>query len=595
MRLIILTIIITLSQTAYPATFNVSTTPELRAALNAAAVNGEDDTVILAGGTYKTTDDSGGRFFYFSSESNDLSLIGSDIETVFDGDNTDAIFEHLASGNAHTTFKKIIFKHSNGTAIKTDYTVDVIQSSFINNQGNLIQSESNINIDNSYFLGNSTEQNLIYNRIGIANTANSTFESNSSLTIFYCGNSNSYSCGITISSTKFENNDSAEIIKNGGYGNYIEVFDSNFQSQPQRGRNAINLSGGCSAYFKGANNVFENSNFYLQKNPLCSNYSNDRIYVINTLFINSSIYLSAENSHLINNVFIGDSYEISGNENSIVETSNNYIDPNKLTVLGFHANNIFSDVNTGFVDATANDYHLTLSSDLVDAGVDNITGLPLPATDKDGNTRISGGSVDLGPYEFDQSGIPDTDGDGFKDPSDNCTDISNADQLNTDGDPWGDACDDDDDNDGYTDDNDAFPVDSSEWVDTDGDQIGNNADEDDDGDGILDYADALPLTNNVAYADVDADGIVDSVDPDAGAATPFLIDTDDDGYPDSIDDFPQDASKAIDLKGDFDNDGYTNGEEVEYCTNPLDSSSQPTNSGLSPALLKAAIDSKSSE
>jgi len=43
--------------------------------------------------------------------------------------------------------------------------------------------------------------------------------------------------------------------------------------------------------------------------------------------------------------------------------------------------------------------------------------------------------------------IPDTDADGISDTSDNCPSIANANQLNTDGDAQGDACDTDDDND----------------------------------------------------------------------------------------------------------------------------------------------------
>lgn len=42
------------------------------------------------------------------------------------------------------------------------------------------------------------------------------------------------------------------------------------------------------------------------------------------------------------------------------------------------------------------------------------------------------------------------------------------------------------DRDGYTNEEDAFPLDGAEWVDTDGDGIGNNADTDDDGDGYSD-------------------------------------------------------------------------------------------------------------
>lgn len=69
----------------------------------------------------------------------------------------------------------------------------------------------------------------------------------------------------------------------------------------------------------------------------------------------------------------------------------------------------------------------------------------------------------------------------------------------------------DSDNDGYNDNVDAFPNDSSEWLDTDGDLIGNNADNDDDGDGMLDAWESLygldPLDNSDAAGDLDGDGV----------------------------------------------------------------------------------------
>ena len=51
----------------------------------------------------------------------------------------------------------------------------------------------------------------------------------------------------------------------------------------------------------------------------------------------------------------------------------------------------------------------------------------------------------------------------------------------------------DDDNDGVSNANDAFPQDPDESTDTDGDGIGNNADTDDDNDGVSDTDDACPL------------------------------------------------------------------------------------------------------
>ena len=55
----------------------------------------------------------------------------------------------------------------------------------------------------------------------------------------------------------------------------------------------------------------------------------------------------------------------------------------------------------------------------------------------------------------------------------------------------------DDDNDGVSNANDAFPQDPDESVDTDGDGTGNNADTDDDNDGVSDMDDACPLDDDV--------------------------------------------------------------------------------------------------
>jgi hypothetical protein len=70
----------------------------------------------------------------------------------------------------------------------------------------------------------------------------------------------------------------------------------------------------------------------------------------------------------------------------------------------------------------------------------------------------------------------DTDGDGISDSRDNCIQINNPDQLNTDGDALGDDCDPDDDNDGVNDAEDAFPLDSSEQADVDNDGLGDKTD-----------------------------------------------------------------------------------------------------------------------
>ena len=163
----------------------------------------------------------------------------------------------------------------------------------------------------------------------------------------------------------------------------------------------------------------------------------------------------------------------------------------------------------------------------------------------------------------------DRDADGIGDSVDNCVSVANSDQTNTDGDAKGDACDPDDDNDSVTDENDAFPLDASEWSDTDADGTGNNADEDDDNDGVNDVADAFPLdpsettdtdgdgTGNNADGDDDNDGVPDATDAfplnplesrdSDGDGTGDNADPDDDndGIPDSIDAFPFDPARGL--------------------------------------------------
>lgn len=101
--------------------------------------------------------------------------------------------------------------------------------------------------------------------------------------------------------------------------------------------------------------------------------------------------------------------------------------------------------------------------------------------------------------------------------------------TDTDGDGIPDVNDGDDDNDSYLDGNDAFPLDSNEWLDTDDDGTGNNADPDDDGDTYLDKDDAFPLDLN-EWLDTDSDGTGNNADTD----------DDNDGYLDENDDFPLD-------------------------------------------------------
>lgn len=125
---------------------------------------------------------------------------------------------------------------------------------------------------------------------------------------------------------------------------------------------------------------------------------------------------------------------------------------------------------------------------------------------------------------------PDTDSDGIIDSQDNCPDVPNNDQLNTDGDSEGDACDNDDDNDGLTD---AFELSINTnplLADTDFDSVSdfdevnfdglpgynpttdmNPLEDNTDGDAYLDSVDSLPVNFNFEDGDVAPYGAPDGV------------------------------------------------------------------------------------
>ncbi|MEW5923037.1 MAG: thrombospondin type 3 repeat-containing protein [Candidatus Zixiibacteriota bacterium] len=198
----------------------------------------------------------------------------------------------------------------------------------------------------------------------------------------------------------------------------------------------------------------------------------------------------------------------------------------------------------------------------------------------------------------------DRDGDGWSDDQDNCPDVYNPDQIDTDGDGNGDACDSDDDNDGVLDGSDNSPLNpdlcedldgdqcddcavgtddygplpdnnpSNDGTDTDGDGLCDVGDPDDDNDGVTDAADTAPLNPDICQ-DSDGDGCDDcAVGTDDFGPLPDNLpnndgtDTDADGMcdvgdPDDDNDGVADAADTAPLNPDICED--TDGDACDDC------------------------------
>jgi YD repeat-containing protein len=140
---------------------------------------------------------------------------------------------------------------------------------------------------------------------------------------------------------------------------------------------------------------------------------------------------------------------------------------------------------------------------------------------------------------------------------DNCSSFPNASQANFDGDPAGDACDADDDNDGVADaaDNCVYQV-NPEQADHDGDGLGDACDADLDGDGVANAADNCAFAANpdqfdfdqdglgdVCDADLDGDGVANGSDNCVQLPNPDQLDFDGDGLGDACD--PDDDGDGV--------------------------------------------------
>lgn len=274
----------------------------------------------------------------------------------------------------------------------------------------------------------------------------------------------------------------------------------------------------------------------------------------------------------------------SGGTKSITGTSSTWANINADVLVG----GLSSSGGWAWLDVTGSTslevgWDLAVNSSDIVSVIGSFAG-PSPATiTKDTTTVTSTGGWDVFVWAMDPSKKTDSDADGIPDVSDNCPNVVNPGQGNTDGDSQGDACDSDDDNDGITDNSPDDcprggqanwastqdfddPANSSDW-DRDGCQD-SSEDSDMDNDGISNDVDSCPRSayqpprptwQSDSITDVDGDGCRDA-DEDS--------DDDGDGFDDVSDDCPTTVgTSTLGEEGCLDSDGDAWSDNFDDCPN----------------------------
>ena len=328
-----------------------------------------------------------------------LSIQNSEIivtDTIFDGCFNDGIYSSAIFADAsekHTlTLKNVDFVNNTGAAI---YSRSANESTL-----------QTIIVENCFFDGNSSHYRsaAIAMYGGILDVVDSVFSNNTTGTLDSAQVVNGGAIELSRVSANFDrvafvNNKSlnsndkmipTSAVKGGAlllyYGN-ITISNSLFADNETSGR-------GGALYLEQSNVSIYNSTVVDNKAALAQS---------------GGVCLAGKNSvSLYNSIFYGNIHELLSTENgnpceidfyppldTTISVKNNLFGVKNWTGQGDE--NSFVDIDPLFLDSANGDYRLAKNSPMIDQGMNSNV---ITEKDLDGNSRILGGAVDIGAYEF---------------------------------------------------------------------------------------------------------------------------------------------------------------------------------------------------